>query len=102
MTMADLADYPALHYFMQAYWNQMGDEVHGSLANAVADFCARESDDYQRRLFEDLHGADEAGMILDEPDWDDERQAGFWEDRLLTKRDLAEAQTALARAGSRQ
>lgn len=102
MTVAGLADFPVLHYFMQAYWNQMGDEVHGTLAEAVADFCVLESDEYQRRLFEDLHRADEAGMIPDEPDWDDELQAAFWEDRLLTKRDLAEAQTALARAGSRQ
>jgi hypothetical protein len=100
--MAGLADYPALHYFMQCYWNQMGDEVHGTLAQAVADFCALESDDYQRRLFDDLQRADQTGVIPDEPDWDDERYAAFWEDRLLTKSDLADAQIALARAGSRQ
>ena len=100
--MAGLADYPALHYFMQCYWNQMGDEVHGTLSRAVADFCARESDDYQRRLFEDLDRADKAGLIPVEPDWDNESHAAFWEDRLLTQGDLADAQTALARAGSRQ
>jgi len=99
---AALTDYPALHYFMQCYWNQMGDEVHGTLANAVADFCTLESADYQRRLFDDLHRADQAGLIPGQPDWDDPEQACFWEDRMLTKDDLAQVQVTLANTGPRQ
>ena len=38
-------------------------------------------------------------MILEVEDWNDKRQLAFWEDRVLTKSDLAEAKALLERAG---
>jgi len=100
--MPALADFPTLHYFMQAYWNQMGDLVHGTFAGAVAEFSARETPDFRRRLFDDLKGADAAGVIPTEIDWSDGRLAGFWADRILTRADLAVALATLAGAETRQ
>ncbi len=100
--MAALSDYPRLQYFMQSYWNQMGDEVHGTFGQAVADFSAAESETYRQGLWEDLAAADDAGIIPEDTDWDDASLAAFWEDRMLTKADLVEAQSVLAKANSRQ
>jgi len=93
----ELTAYPGLHYFMQCYWNQMGDEVHGSFAQAIADFCASETQAFQRRLSDDLRRADQAGLILEVSDWTDKRQLAFWEDRALNTSDLAEARALLER-----
>ena len=95
---AKLSAYPGLHYFMECYWNEMGIEVHGCFAQAVADFCATETPIFQRRLSDDLRRADQAGLILEVEDWNDKRQLAFWEDRILTKSDLAEAKALLERA----
>ena len=97
-----LTDFPILHYFMGTYWNQMGDVVHGSFGGAIAQFCSAESPDHRRRLFEELQGADQAGMVPTEIDWSDARLVRFWGDRVLTREDLAIAVAALARAEARQ
>ena len=98
--MQSLADFPTLHDFMGADRNQMGDLVHGSFGGAIAEFCSAESPDYRRRLFEKLHGADEAGMIPKEIDWSDGRLVRFWEDRVLTQEEFAVAVAAIGRSGA--
>ena len=100
--MTALTNFPTLHYFMQCYWNQMGDIVHGTFAGAIAEFCTRESPDHRRRLFDDLAEANGAGFIPVAIEWSDERLAAFWEDRVLTQADLTVAMAALASAGPRQ
>ncbi|HEX8240150.1 MAG TPA: hypothetical protein VF574_10470 [Allosphingosinicella sp.] len=51
-----------LTYFLNGYWNQMGDEVHGSIEGAATAFCS-ESTAYIQGLLGDLERAEQDGLF---------------------------------------
>lgn len=51
-----------LTYFLDAYWNQMADEVYGTISKAAAAFST-ESAEYRRGLLGDLKEATKAGLL---------------------------------------
>lgn len=54
-----------LRYFLDTYWNQMGDEVHGTVEGAAIAFTA-ESKDYRFGLISDLKEASKRGFLGDD------------------------------------
>ena len=54
-----------LTYFLDAYWNEMGDEVHGTIDRAAAAFAA-ESKEYRLGLISDLNEALKRRLLADD------------------------------------
>ena len=84
-------EYPTITYFMEAYWNQTGDLVHGNLAGAARSFRS-ESEEYRQNLCNELVRALEDGLVAESMSWDDCGE--FWRnfDRYL---DRVDAETVL-------
>jgi len=78
-----------LTYFLFGYWNQLGDEVHGSIEGAAAAFRS-ESRDYIRGLLGDLEKAERDGLFgvgYDDPAYDSIYWSQF--DTIMNKADVA-------------
>lgn len=80
---------PSLQYFLEAYWNQMGDIVHGDLDGA-ADAFKQENSDQITGLAVDLLQAVRIGIIKPSMEWNLEVDE-FWSrfDRLIDENDAS-------------
>ncbi len=78
-----------LTYFLIGYWNQMGDEIYGSVEGAAIEFCT-ESSDYIRGLLGDLKKAEQDGLFADDYD-DPVYDTIYWSQfqQIVNKADIA-------------
>jgi len=84
-----------LAYFLDAYWNQMSDEVYGTIDRAVAAF-REESEEYRIGLISDLKKASINGLLGDDF-CDPAYRSSYWSQfqRHIDKRDAVVIQNLL-------
>ena len=80
-------DLDSLTYFLDAYWNQMGSDLYGTLANAVVAFRL-ETKRHRDGLILDLERARKEGLLGDEYD-DEIYDSAYWSQfqRCINKSD---------------
>jgi hypothetical protein len=62
-------NYPALSYFLQAYWNRNGDIIYETPAVAAKDFAKSETTEYCHQLLMDINLAIDRQLVRNDISW---------------------------------